>query len=58
MATAIDECQKLGGKEVCTEHVLLALLKERGSVSYNALKALGLSYDDARRDVKELAAAS
>ena len=54
VATAIDQCQKLGAKEVCTEHLLLALIKERGSVSQKALDALGLSFDAARTDVLEL----
>ncbi len=54
VATAIEQCQKLGTKEVCTEHLLLALVKERGSVAQKALKALGLSFDDLRKDVVEL----
>ena len=56
VATAIDQCQKLGAKEVCTEHLLLALIKERGSVSQKALDALGLSFEAARTDVLELMA--
>ncbi len=51
MATAIDQCQQLESKEVCTEHLLLALLKEKGSVAYKALNALGLTYEKARSDV-------
>lgn len=54
VATAITQCQKLGNKEVCTEHLLLALVKERGSVAQKALNALGLSFDDLRSDVVEL----
>lgn len=54
MATAIEQCQQLEAKEVCTEHLLLALLKERGSVAYKALKNLGLTYELARADVLEL----
>ncbi len=54
VATAIAQCQKLGTKEVCTEHLLLALVKERGSVAQKALKALGLSFDNLRNDVVEL----
>ena len=30
MATAINECQQLKAKEVCTEHLLLALTRETG----------------------------
>lgn len=54
MATAIEQCQQLEAREVCTEHLLLALLKERGSVAYKALKNLGLTYELARADVLEL----
>lgn len=54
IAQAIKQCQKLEMDKVCTEHLLLALLTERGSVAYKALKNLGLTYDDAYRDVVEL----
>ncbi len=54
IAGAIRQCQELGAKEVCTEHLLLALLLEKGSVAFNALKALGLGFDDARKDISEL----
>lgn len=54
MATAIKECQRLGDKEVCTEHILLALLKEKGSVAQKALKSLGLTFDIAKSDIIEL----
>ncbi len=53
VAIAIRQCQELEAKEVCTEHLLLALVKERGSVAYNALKNLGLSYNGVRSDVLE-----
>ena len=53
MAIAIEQCQRLKGKEVCTEHLLLALLKERGGVAYKALSKLGLTFDVARKDVLE-----
>lgn len=51
MAIAIQQCQQLSAREVCTEHLLLALLQERGSVAYKALTSLGLAYDLARADV-------
>lgn len=51
VAQAIKQCQQLEDREVCTEHLLLALLTERGSVAYKALKALKLTYDQAREDV-------
>ena len=42
MANAIKQCQELGATEVCTEHMLLALMKEKGSVAGKALANLGL----------------
>ncbi len=57
VATAIEQCQKLGSKEVCTEHLLLALVKERGSIAGKALSAIGVSFDEIRSDVVELTAA-
>jgi ATP-dependent Clp protease ATP-binding subunit ClpC len=54
MATAIEQCQQLGASEVCTEHLLLALLKERGSVAFKALKNVGVTYEDVRREVPDL----
>lgn len=54
VATAIQQCQQLEAAEVCTEHLLLALLIEKGSVAFKALKALGLTYDQARADVLDL----
>jgi len=53
IAQAIKQCQKHGAREVCTEHLLLALLTERGSVAYKALKNLGVTYDDVYREVVE-----
>ncbi len=55
MASAVRRCQELGNAEVCTEHLLLALRKERGSIAQKALKALGLSYEDLRNDVTAIA---
>lgn len=51
VAQAIQQCQQLESKEVCTEHILLALLTERGSVAYKALKELKLTYEQAKEDV-------
>ncbi len=41
MAKAIEEAQRLRSREVCTEHVLLALANEKGSVAEAALTELG-----------------
>ncbi len=54
VAGAIEAARQLESKEVCTEHLLLALLKEKGSVAYNALKNLGIKIEDVRSDVAEL----
>ncbi len=56
MATAIEEAQQLESREVCTEHLLLALLKERGSVANKALKTLGLEHDPTQGVIAELRA--
>ena len=37
--------EKLNAAKMGTEHLLLALLKEEGSVAYNALHALGCSFE-------------
>lgn len=54
MAVAIQQCQQLEDREVSTEHMLLALLQERGSVAHKALKAVGLTYSTARNDLLAL----
>ena len=51
MAAAIDQCQQLEAKRVCTEHLLLALLKEPGCVAQQTLKALGVKYSELRGDI-------
>lgn len=51
VATAIAECQQLEAREVCTEHLLLALAREKGSVAQKALTALGMNYDEVRKAV-------
>ncbi len=56
VAGAIEAARQLESKEVCTEHLLLALLKEKGSVAYNALKNLGIKIENVRSDVAELTA--
>lgn len=56
MAAAIEQCQKIKAPQVCTEHLLLALMKVRGCIAQKALKTLGLKYDDVRADVVEFTA--
>ncbi len=54
IAGAIEAARQLESKEVCTEHLLLALLKEKGSVAHNALQNLGIKIEVVRSDVAEL----
>ena len=54
MASAIKQCQELGAKTVCTEHILLALAKQKGCVAYKALQAMGIGHDTVRNDVIDL----
>jgi len=54
VARAIDEARALGSREVCTEHLLLGLLREKGSVAYNALTSLGLELDRVREEIAQL----
>jgi ATP-dependent Clp protease ATP-binding subunit ClpC len=56
VAKAIEEAGKMTAKEVGTEHLLLALLAETGSVAYNALIALGCRFDDVHKAVLEFRA--
>ena len=58
VAVAIEQCQELGSSLVCTEHLLLGLLKEQGSVAHKTLNTLGVSFDDARSDIQELMASA
>ncbi len=57
VARAIEEARDLGSKEVCTEHLLLGLLREKGSVAYNALTELGLSLASVRKEIAQARAA-
>ena len=51
VAQAIEEARGLKSKRVCTEHLLLALLAEKGCVAYEALKTLGLTAKSVRQEV-------
>ena len=55
VAKAIEQARQLDCKEVCTEHLVLALLQEPGSVAYQALKALGVTYDSFKDQVVQTA---
>jgi ATP-dependent Clp protease ATP-binding subunit ClpA len=56
VAVAIEQAQQLESKKVCTEHLLLALLREKGSVARQALKNLGVSHAQAVEDVLAIGA--
>ncbi len=56
MARAIEQCQQLETDTVRTEHILLALLKEQGSVACTALANLGVTYEDTRKVVAAIEA--
>jgi len=49
VATAIEQAQKLKHPVICTEHLLLALLKEKGSVAYAALEDLDVKLPKLRK---------
>ena len=58
MSHAIEQCQQLEGTEVRTEHLLLGLLAEEGSVASDTLKQLGLDRTTLRTEVVELSSGS
>ena len=51
MAAAIEAAGELKSPEVCSEHMLLGLLQEDGSVAHAALSKLGITREVARADV-------
>ncbi len=57
VATSIRLAQQLESREVCTEHLLLAMFGEKGSVAETVLRNLGMTYDAARAKAVELTAA-
>jgi ATP-dependent Clp protease ATP-binding subunit ClpC len=46
VAVALEEAERKQAGLLRTEHLLLALLREQGSVAYNALTNLGCTYDE------------
>ncbi len=51
---AIEEARALNHNYVGTEHILLGLLREQGSVAFNALTNLGLKLSTVRNDIARL----
>ncbi len=58
IAKAIEEAEVMKSREVCTEHLILALLREKGSVGYEVLKAIGLNVRDVRTRIHDNASPS
>lgn len=56
VAVAIEQARQLESKEVGTEHFLLALLREKGSVAREALHKLGVTYQKAVESVLDICA--
>ncbi len=54
VALAIEEARTLKNREVCTEHLLLGLLDEKGCVAQKALKGLGLTAKQVREEIVHL----
>lgn len=51
MATAIEEARQLECRQICTEHLLLGLLREKGCVAQVALDELGITAARVRAEV-------
>ncbi len=57
IAEALEQAKRLESKELRTEHLLLALLREEGSVAFKALRALGCKFEDVEAEVLRQTAA-
>ncbi len=53
MATAIEEARQFESKAVCSEHLLLALAREEGSVAQAALHELGIRAGTLRARIQQ-----
>ena len=53
VAAALEQAEEIKAERLRTEHLLLALLKEKGSVAYNALKALDCTFDNIHAAILE-----
>ena len=51
IAAAIEAARELKNKEVCSEHLLLGLLAEDGSVAHRTLTNLGITRDGVLGDI-------
>jgi ATP-dependent Clp protease ATP-binding subunit ClpB len=51
---AEEDARKLGDAYISTEHLLLALVEEKGTAARNLLSAQGISADDLRQSLQEV----
>jgi ATP-dependent Clp protease ATP-binding subunit ClpC len=51
MSAAIEQARQLESKFICTEHMLLALAKEPGSVAHSALDQLGVQAQSIQQEI-------
>ncbi len=58
VATAVEMAGELSSPEVCTEHLLLAMLKEDESVAKQVLADLGITYESARSSLEQITSKS
>ena len=56
VARGIEEARGLKSRSVCTEHLLLGLLLEKGSVAHQALRKLGFSARKVREEIAKVTA--
>jgi len=54
VAAAVEMAERMSAEVVCTEHLLLAMLKEEGSVAQQVLADLGVTYPDAHTSLEQL----
>ena len=52
MSKAIEEAQAFKNTQVCTEHLLVALANEEGSVAHGALEALKITPELIRSEIR------
>ena len=58
IAIAIEKARKLENKNVCTEHLLLGLLAEKGCVAQQALNNLGVTAKLVRQEIAKACASA
>lgn len=58
IALAVEQANAMGSNEVCTEHLLLALMKEQDSVAHQTLVELGCTLEDLRTEITKRANSS